>query len=211
MQHHRATPSPMQQAGALFGLDARLAMTVFSILAIVAGYVMFNRINLARTAALYSEITALEHAMDGYQADMGTFYLFTLARDPSDDETASHERDLTALWNKDVIAPGFQPRYNGPYLHNTSLKHRQFGRYGVIYAQGDRKDVCTMSSDCYAWLTLSDVPAEVWKAINAMVDEGPGKDKEAENTAISSGRLQADGTTEKRILFYRMSKRPDGM
>ncbi|RYG58082.1 MAG: hypothetical protein EON60_13795, partial [Alphaproteobacteria bacterium] len=81
----------------MFGLDARLAMMIFAIMATVAGYVAYGRIGMARNAALIGEIEAMTDALQAYQVDMGTFYLFTLDK-PVDDETSLE--DITALWDK---------------------------------------------------------------------------------------------------------------
>lgn len=193
-----------RQSGALFGLDARLAIGVFAIIAVIAGYVAFGRIVIAKDAALIADLEAMDQALAGYQADMGTFFLFTLDKDPED----SGAEDLEALWNVKKVLPGFQPHWNGPYLHRETRQHKEFGKFTVFYAQGDRQNVCTQDSDCYVWIGLSDVPAKVWERINAQIDEQGGKSKELQGTDISSGRIQAVNSADPRTLIYRSVSRP---
>lgn len=191
------------QSGALFGLDARIALGIFALLALVAGYTAYGRISLAKTTALVSEIQAIDQALASYQTDMGTFFLFTLNKDEADTGAA----DLEALWDKSKVLPGFQHLWNGPYLHRTSRKHRDYGMFSVFYGQSDRQNTCTLDSDCYVWLALTKVPANTWAEINRALDEANGKAPEAAGDAIRSGRVQADGSADPRTLIYRSISR----
>lgn len=193
------TPSNSQR-GAMFGLDARLAMLIFGIMAMVAGYVSFGRIGTAKQAALVRDLESLSHALEEYQTDMGTFYLFTLDKPINDDSSLE---DIEALWNKSKVKQGFQNRWHGPYVMRESRVSRTYGNYSIFYAQGDRKNYCTTDSDCYIWLSLSKVPETVWDSANTYYDG-----KEPRGSEVSSGRLQADNTTDPRTLILRTISRP---
>jgi type II secretory pathway pseudopilin PulG len=193
------------QTGAMFGLDARLAMMIFAIMATVAGYVAYGRITMARNAAIIGEIDAMTDALRAYQTDMGTFYLFTLDK-PVDDETSIE--DLSALWDKSKVKQGFRNRWSGPYISTETRHHRTYGNWTIFYAQGDRKNYCTTDSDCFIWLSLSKVPATVWDEVNAYYDEASGRSREQRGDAITSGRIQADGTANPRTLIIRTIERP---
>lgn len=203
MQFHPVPLKHSSQSGAMFGLDARLAMMIFAILAMVAGFVAFGRIATAKQAALISEIDGITDALRSYQVDMGTFYLFTLDK-PVDD--SSSLEDITALWNPKMVKQGFRTSWHGPYTTFETRRHRTYGSWSIFYAQGDRKNYCTTDSDCYVWLSLSSVPAKVWDQINAYYDEASGSIKE--NEAISAGRIQADTMADPRTLLVRTIERP---
>lgn len=188
----------------MFGLDARIALGVFGLLSLITGYLAFGRIQTAKDTKLLHEIQSIEQALKGYQADMGTFYLFTLNKNDNEDGL----KDLEALWDKDRVLSGFQKHWNGPYLHMTTRKHREFGSFSLLYAQGDRKNLCTTDSDCYIWLALTDVPDSMWREMNRMIDEAQGKQPERGAAAVSEGRLQADEQSDVRTLFYRTIARP---
>lgn len=190
------------QRGAMFGLDARLAMVVFAVMATVAGFVAYGRIDIAKNAAVIRDIEAMEYALQQYQTDMGTFYLFTL--DKPVDDTSSLE-DLTALWNKDKVKQGFRQHWHGPYTTVESRRHRTYGNWSIFYADGTRGNYCSLDSDCYVWLSLSRVPAKVWNDINAYYDERGGRDKET--NPITSGKIQSDGATDPRTLIIRTIER----
>jgi type II secretory pathway pseudopilin PulG len=192
------------QRGAMFGLDARLALAIFGMLAVVAGVVSFGRIGLAKQTALIAELQAFEHALMQYQHDMGTFYLFTL--DKPIDDTNSAE-DLEALWDESKVKPNFRKNWHGPYLARENRRSREYGSFGVFYAQADRQNYCTAQSECAIWLTLSRVPAPRWNEINRIVDEAGGKVPEPIGEQTSSGRVQSDTSSDPRVLLYRIEGR----
>ncbi|MCP5404882.1 MAG: hypothetical protein H6922_01470 [Pseudomonadaceae bacterium] len=196
-------PPNHAQSGALFGLDARLALAIFAILTVMAGYVAYGRIGLAKTAALVSELQSINQALAAYQTDMGTFYLFTLDKAPDD----TGATDLEALWDKSKLLPGFQHLWNGPYLHRETRQHPYFGRFTIFYGQSDRQTTCTIDSDCYVWLALTKVPANVWDDINKALDEDGGKQPEPADARTTSGLIQADAATDPRTLIYRTVSR----
>lgn len=195
----------MRQRGALFGLDARLALAIFGVLATITGFVAFGRLETARTSVVVADLQNFEKAFQHYQADLGTFFLFTLNKAPDDTESAN---DITALWDEAMVKPGFRPRWNGPYLDREHRRSREHGSWSVFYAQADRQNYCTTDSECAIWLTLSAVPADLWEELNRLLDEGGGKFPETKGQELSSGRLQADAATNPRALFYRIDGRP---
>jgi type II secretory pathway pseudopilin PulG len=193
------------QRGAMFGLDARVALMIFGILAVIAGYVGFGRIESAKQVALVAELQAFEMAIANYQADLGTFMLFTL--DKPIDDTNSAE-DIAALWDITKVKENFRKRWNGPYIAREDRKSREYGNYGVFYSQSDRQNYCTAQSECAIWLTLNRVPAACWREVNQIIDEAGGKHPEPPGEDISSGRIQTDAPTATRSLFYRIEGRP---
>lgn len=190
------------QRGAMFGLDARMAMLIFGLLSIIAGYYGYSRIATAKHAALIKELEDLDLAMQAYQADMGTFYLFTIEGE------SNGRKDMEALWDQSKVAFGFKDYWHGPYLHRETRDHRSYGRFSITYGQKDRKTLCTNLSDCYAWITLTDVPEEVWDVVNRYVDESSGDFTETYNEKHLLGRVHADALSDPRVLFYRSIKRP---
>ncbi|PIZ30913.1 MAG: hypothetical protein COY40_03440 [Alphaproteobacteria bacterium CG_4_10_14_0_8_um_filter_53_9] len=188
----------------MFGLDARIALGIFAILAMVTGFLAFGRIQTARDTKLVKQLQTIEESLEAYQADMGTFYLFTLNKDKSEDGV----HDIEALWDKDLVLSGFQKNWNGPYLHRTSRRIQPYGNLSVFYAQPDRQNTCTTDSECYLWLALSNVPEKIWLTVNRIYDEAGGKMPENPTMAASLGRLQADEATDPRMLILRTIARP---
>lgn len=200
----RLSSGPLSQSGILFGLDARIALTIFAALAAVVGYVSFGRIDIARESALIAELEAFENATNAYSGDMNTFMLFTLAgATPEETDPASIE----VLWKPEGIKPGFVKNWHGPYLHRESRKQNTYGTYGLAFATVNRKTTCTEEDGCAAWLSLSNVPAKVWEKVNSYYDEANGSAKEPDGQKTALGRIQADGTGPTRTLYFRLTSR----
>ena len=189
------------QRGALFGLDARVAMVIFAALSVVAGYTAFGKINRAKDARLLKELYAIENALDSYQTDMGTFFIFTL---DEDDDT---KEDLSVLWDKTRIKQGFKRHWNGPYLNVGSTQSQLFGKWSLTYGQEEYDQYCSTSSRCFVWLNLTGVPKETWKKVNTFVDEANGKEPEG-GDKIRLGRIQASHELDPLTLYYRTIERP---
>lgn len=195
----------LNQKGALFGIDARLGLIVFATLSVVAGFYSFSRVKLAKEAAVLRDITAIEDGLRAYQADMNTFFLFTVDA-PQDNFSDSSDQNLTALWDKTQVKPNFQHLWNGPYIHRRTLNHKTYGTFGMSYGQEIREDYCNSRSECYIWLKLTDVPAKIWQQINRYIDE-PGKGNQEANPHLN-GRVQADSNiSDPRTFYIRTIKR----
>lgn len=193
------------QDGALFGVDARIGLVIFTTLSVIAGFYGFSRVKLAKEGALVHDLKDMHFALESYQADMNTFFLFTLDKSSGFvfDEDAS--RDLTALWDKNQVKPSFQKLWHGPYLHRRSLQHKTYGTFGVHYGQAIRTETCRSNTPCYVWLSLSDVPIDVWKKLNSYIDESKTHTEElpAERGVIQANDIGAARPT----LFYRTIER----
>lgn len=201
-------PRLTSQSGALFGLDARIALAVFGLLAIIVGVVSFGRVEIARKASVIAELEAFENALNHYQADMNVFLPFTTNK-PAGDDLSAADTDLEALWSRELVKIGFHPSWNGPYLQRESRKHPTYGTYGLVYAPPlERTSTCTEDTPCFLWLSLSQVPADIWKTINSYFDEAHGREREANPT--TTGRVQSDSTGATRTLYFRTTaQRPN--
>lgn len=199
--HHTTIHS---QRGAMFGLDARLALGIFALLAMVAGSVAYWRIGAAQQARLFAELETIHQALQGYQADMGTFFVFTLNKDEAD---ADNTDDITALWDITKVKSGFQNNWRGPYVQRHSRTIPGYGPVTVLYATEDRKGFCETDTTCYVWLVVPNVKAEEWQQLNKIVDEGGGTAPEPRGQDVSMGRLQADAPNAIRQLYFRTISR----
>ena len=185
----------------MFGLDARLAMIVFTALAVVAGYYGYGRVETAKQARLIRELDAKAAALQNLQTDLRTFLPFALT-------TADGEQDITALWDKSILKPQFQSLWNGPYVLDETEHHKHFGRWWLRYGQDDAElSPCTLSSRCFVWLHLSGVPQFMWEKVNNIRDEASGATPEPAGQTISLGRVRATSEEDPRTLIYRTIER----
>ncbi len=193
------------QKGAMFGIDTRLSLGIMATISVIAGYYSIGRIQVARDGALLRELNNYEEAFLSYQADMGTFIMFTL--NGGSDGT----RDVTALWDQSEVASGFRKRWGGPYYkyRDYTNEHVSYGEFSMTYGQSDSSmSACTSSTECHAWLTLTDVPLGVWLMINEAVDESFGT--APEGTPDEEGKVRADSSSSDPVtLYYRVLERPN--
>lgn len=182
--------------GALFGIDARVSMAIFAALSIGIGYYSLGKVQQARTAAFIRELLDIQQAMEEYQADMGTFIRFSV------EGGGNGIREFEGLYRSEVIKKGLQKYWNGPYFSKQdSRNHPIYGEYSIEYKTNDRSECKSRKETCYAWLKLTDVPEEAWKAVNAYVDEGGGSKEES--NPERQGLVASDSLSDIRVLYYR--------
>lgn len=142
------------QSGAMFGLDARIALAIFGILSVVAGAAAINVLSTAGSTALVTELNNMKKA---YQE-------FHLA-------TGDHSTRFMDLIDNtsDIIG------WNGPYVDLLSDKSRQYGVYSLVEGRQDVPGVppveCTEGGGiCAVWLKLSKVKDSVAASIDESLD-----------------------------------------
>lgn len=187
--------------GALFGIDARLALVIFAALSTGIGYYSMGKINQARTAAFIKELQHAATAVEQMQTDLGTFLPYTL------EGGSNGTRDFEVLYNRNHLKPGYRRYWNGPYfMPQNGRQHPRFGQFSISYGTAERNPCTDRKTQCYVWLTLTDVPAAVWDDVNSYIDENGGT--LAEPNPQRQGKIMGDSLTDTRTLFYRAAKRP---
>jgi hypothetical protein len=150
------------QTGAMFGLDARIALAIFAILSVVAGVATINVFSQAGTTALVTEITNFKKA----------YAEFHLA-------TGEHTLKFTDLLNNES---GYQG-WAGPYIDGlVSDKSRNYGTYSLVEGRQDVPGVppveCSGGGICSVWLKLTlvkdSIAREADKALDSDVSPNSG-------------------------------------
>lgn len=159
-KHPAATPLFRNQKGAMFGLDARIALAIFGILSVVAGVTAVNVLSQAGTTALITEFNNIKKA---YQE-------FHLA-------TGDHTTRFMDLIDSqsDIIG------WNGPYLDLLSDKSRTYGVYSFVEGRQDVAGVPPVECSggiCGIWLKLTKVKdstaADADKSLDAEASPNAG-------------------------------------
>ena len=182
------------QRGAMFGLDARMALAIFGTIAVFSGYVGISKLTSANRAAFIKEVLAYEDAIQQIQTDVGVFYQFAIA---APDGVA----DFNAIEFNANIAAQYRPRWNGPYIEGIRQDHPQYGTFTLVSRQADGTTACNISNNCYVWLFLTNLPADVWAEFNKYIDENNGT--APETTPHTEGRVRADAAAATRELRFR--------
>lgn len=184
----------ISQRGAMFGLDARIALAIFGIITILVGYTGIAKLATASNAAFIKEILAYEDALVQMQADLGVFHQFAVA-------TSNGVNDFNAIEFAPNIAAQYRNRWNGPYIEGIRQNHPTYGNFTVTYKQEDGSTVCNINNNCFVWINLTNTPQDIWEATNRYIDENGGKKLEA--TPTSSGRVRSTSTAATRLLEFR--------
>ena len=179
------------QRGAMFGLDARIALAIFAGLSIVVGASMVQIMKDNRAEKILLEREKVASAVDALQEDIGT-YLY------SEITTQNWGNLYRSLTRADVFNAATQPKWRGPYLDDeySSILHKTYSRIRMR-AMPTAADIrnCTTpeirSRQCSYFLVLGwptePVPTEVIDAVNERLD-GAG-----EATPETNGKVRTDG------------------
>ena len=93
------------QKGAMFGLDARIAMAILAAMSIMAGSYYFTSHYHASAKAMSEELRQYGLAIDGYQYDMKEDLVETIT-------TPNGSNEVSALFDDGVIKASVPPRDN---------------------------------------------------------------------------------------------------
>lgn len=183
------------QMGAIFGLDARVALAIFAVLSVVAGASAVLSVQSIRAKSLANEMSAFGTAIEGLHHDLKTD-IFSALITPSD------QGAFQALYDNIVLEETLmRGRWLGPYVNVNSNTHPHFGER-IIAKRGENiKEECSLDNNCFLWLIYSKVTLEATKEANLLLD---GRNEE---NAQTNGRLQWEDALNPRQLSvgYRVS------
>lgn len=191
------------QKGAMFGMDARLALMIFTVLTGTLSYFAYGKLQTVRQVALVKELTDIDYALRSYQTDMGTFIPFTVQK-PTD--TTKKRNDMSILWSLDKVKTNYSHLWNGPYVDFSKEDHQLYGSYGLTYMT-DEHTPCRASTKCYTFIEVTDVPENVWNTVNKHFDENNGRQPEGLTDAHLIGKLRAEKLNNPRKLWFKSVER----
>lgn len=177
------------QRGAMFGLDARIALAIFGGLSVVTGAALFGVSKTTRVTALTTEFDNISKAYTSMILDTATNPGGTIGFG-----------DL--LTNGDAAA-----FWNGPYLTRTDNR----GPGGSTYAlqDGQTVDATTpaacgggdtdTSQTCFIWLAVTGVDESLYPAIDLAIDGV---------AAANQGNIRYPATAGADNLYYSMMRNP---
>lgn len=141
------------QSGAMFGLDARIALAIFGVLSVVVGVAAINVFSQTNATALNTEFKNLKQA----------YTEFHLA-------TGEHTLRFLDLINNDNNIPGWQ----GPYVDGMLTdKSRTYGTYSLVEGRQDTPGVPPTECNagiCATWLKLTEVKDGVAREAKKALD-----------------------------------------
>ena len=170
--------------GAMFGLDARIALAIFGALSVISGAALYSAIQEARTVAFLAKLTEVEKAVEQYLLDTGSV-------PPLNAHTGNVFLDVTELVSSSVTG------WNGPYLsypiHTDSATVSMLSgegtgdRFTILLGTSDSVTVgrtaCTdlKVANCAIWLEWYEVADSLKEGIDVKVDG---------STSANSGKVR---------------------
>jgi len=168
--------------GAMFGLDARIALAIFGALSVISGAALYSAIQQARVTSLLAEMNELGKAVESYMLDTGTNAPLWKT-DGSNNFTINYQELVTSS-----VAG-----WNGPYFPEPAETSDTYRYDHKIYESGHLyylepnttwgEDVAwnahgcgnaSFTGICNIWTFISLVDKEIVKALDKQVDNADG-------------------------------------
>tara|TARA_Y100000590_G_C15433544_1_gene906135 strand:+ start:71 stop:856 length:786 start_codon:yes stop_codon:yes gene_type:complete len=142
--------------GAMFGLDARIALSIFGALSVISAAALYNSIQSAQFTAIHTELKEVAKASESYLIDYGSI-LSSAGSSTAKEQSTRAASDLVTVGN---------PINNMPYLSyevdGYSLKHRSLGYINIYSLSADESwdsadltdSYCYSSKSCNLWIGL---------------------------------------------------------
>lgn len=171
------------QKGAMFGLDARIALAIFGGLSVVMGASMLQIMGDSRVDNLLQEHSKISSAVDALQEDLQGSIDNALT-------TVNDAERYMALMEEAGVSASAQGRWHGPYISITGRgsQHAEYGAMGITPKQLNTNNDCLAatitSRNCYYNLVYAAVPMVTINALNTAIDGA------AEATPAAEGIIQ---------------------
>lgn len=176
------------QRGAMFGMDARIALIIFAAISTIGGGYALTSLSKMNGQATVREMEQLSIAIEGIHQDLKEDLHSTLT--VSNDTNA-----FAALYNKAVLTATYQNKWLGPYTRLTSNTHPKYGAITITKKQDDHVSAC-LGDNCYIWLSYSLVQHSMTSHMNEILDGT------SETTAKNEGRFQWTGDSGDVPVFF---------
>lgn len=189
-----------KQRGGIFGLDARVALIIFTVLTLVSGYTGLRAYSQLKAQGFVSELRAISKGMSQMEMDTGQRAKDILATCIMPDCLYDTYR---VLFDETLVSSAYLSRWHGPYITPQSIPHPQYGIGYVDYYQSSMPTACTNGSPCYNWITWAGVKLSdaALANVNDMVDGA------SELNPDSTGEFRwADNGDGTFVVYSRMGK-----
>lgn len=168
--------------GAMFGLDARLALAIFAGLSAVTTYSIINVIGDTNKTTLANDLKAVAIAYQNMVLSTGVdSYRF--------EDLYSNKNNLF--------------NWSGPYIDLDSASHNKYGSFSLMAGSNGESQTngspqtCSRKEPCAVWVSLTQVPTDVAFSVDELVDGKPA-DKMNGRIRIKTGDAGYD------TVYYRI-------
>lgn len=186
------------QRGAMFGLDARIALAIIGALSLVTGTTMFMTIPQVQSKSLVKDIEAYKTAVEGMQYDLRQSIHSAVTTGG-----VLNTKAFQALNDPTLLVAAAQPRWLGPYLkarQGDASTHENYGQMHLIRAEKEdpTDETC---APCFYWLQIDDAPVNTFNEVNQLIDG-----TEATPQVSGKARFAAAAGVDPDRLYVRLGK-----
>lgn len=161
----------LNNKGAMFGLDARIALAIFGALSVISGAALYSAIQESRTVSLLASLNEVSKAIEQYMLDTGADLVKGHSSSRFDME--SLVKDLSIVgWNGPYLSYGNSTDANLYLEDGLPVGERLGSRYATDDDFPTATDivVCTTGKPCYVWILLHNAPEDLVKQLDLKVD-----------------------------------------
>ena len=167
--------------GAMFGLDARIALAIFGALSVISGAALYSAAQEAKLVAQITELEELGKAFDAYHLDIGSI----LSRSSTDSSSSWYYRLRSSELKNPEYSGGFDiPYWNGPYVTNYEfsgnyLIHPKYKTDTIFLTYkdsswfdpwGNSSVWCESGPDCYIWINFRGIDTDLLALLDERID-----------------------------------------
>jgi type II secretory pathway pseudopilin PulG len=160
--------------GAMFGLDARIALAIFGALSVISGAALYSAIQQSKATAFLTTMQEVGKAWEQYYLDTGS-------------DVKYQSNTVTGIYHRYTaeLVSSSKDGWKGPYLPYSQgssaeiLGHPEYGNIHIISALdttwGDDTnwypdEVCVSNSTCYLWIHIASGDKVINSNVDIMVD-----------------------------------------
>ena len=163
--------------GAMFGLDARIALAIFGALSVISGAALYSAIQQSKITQATATLNELSKAYDSYVIDVGE----ELALDPSYSygiyvELKKVVSDTVSGWKGPYMSADAHATlthllknslYDNSHFFVGKIKDSEWGEGS---SNTTASQACDSSNTCFIWVGFNQVPLEIAKGLDLEID-----------------------------------------
>ena len=185
--------------GAMFGLDARIALAIFGALSVISGAALYSAIQDAKIVSIATDIDEFAKAHDAYYIDVGSLMSLNTSSSPNDLRPITEEllystkqgwkgpyTSILDLW---AVDDGYLS-YDKHGMHSIHYFYAKDTTWGDSVVAGTGQ-ICDSSNPCYLWVVIHEVEPALAEQIDIFYDNV--KDFDAGNVRVYTADTNTNG------------------
>ncbi|HAG53006.1 MAG TPA: hypothetical protein DCL21_04375 [Alphaproteobacteria bacterium] len=182
--------------GAMFGLDARIALAIFGALSVISGAALYSAIQQSKIVSIVTELNEVSKAIESFMLDVGSdmklngfsnFYIGDLV----DNANSINGWKGPYFPKIGALGGGVSGReyLDHPGYGNILLRDLDSNLGGVNYSNPNN---CS-AAPCYYWIQLTSVDPSITKAIDEYVDG---------SASLDSGKIRVLNVDDYKVVYF---------